>query len=41
LYGIVFVRYELHIRFLPKDMHSLFQKDHVTFYYLFDQVQVV
>jgi len=31
-------RYELHVRFLPKDLRDLFVKDHVTFYYLFDQV---
>jgi len=34
----VFTRYELHVRFLPKDKRDLFLKDHVTFYYLFDQV---
>jgi len=36
----VFARYELHIRYLPKEMHDLFEKDRVTFYYLFDQVQL-
>jgi len=36
-----FTRYELHVRFLPKDLRDLFSKDPVTFYYLFDQVQSV
>ena len=35
---VALTRYELHVRFLPKDLRDLFMKDHVTFYYLFDQV---
>ena len=32
-------RYELKVRFLPKSFQELFQRDKVTFFYLYDQVR--
>lgn len=33
------LRYELRVRYLPKTFQELYQKDKVTFYYLYDQVR--
>ena len=35
---IVFVRYELRVRYLPRSFQELYSRDKVTFYYLYDQV---
>lgn len=32
-------RYELKVRFLPKSFQELFQRDKVTFFYLYDQIR--
>ncbi|XP_076085718.1 focal adhesion kinase 1-like isoform X5 [Mytilus galloprovincialis] len=32
-------RYELRVRFLPKSFQELFQRDKVTFFYLYDQIR--
>uniref|UniRef100_A0A0B7BAE7 non-specific protein-tyrosine kinase n=1 Tax=Arion vulgaris TaxID=1028688 RepID=A0A0B7BAE7_9EUPU len=33
------LRYELRVRYMPRSFHELFQKDKVTFFYLYDQVR--
>ncbi|GFS03507.1 focal adhesion kinase 1 [Elysia marginata] len=33
------LRYELRVRYLPKTFQELYQRDKVTFYYLYDQVR--
>ena len=31
-------QYELRVRYVPRDMKELLEKDRVTFYYFYDQV---
>ena len=38
LYFNLFSRYELRVRYLPRDFHHLLAQDRVTFYYFYDQV---
>ena len=32
-------QYELRVRYVPRDMKELLEKDRVTFYYFYDQVR--
>lgn len=32
-------RHELRVRYIPTDLHQLFERDKVTFYYYYDQVR--
>ena len=32
-------RYQLRVRYFPKDLKELYTRDKVTFFYLFDQVK--
>ena len=34
-----FIRYQLRVRYFPKDLKELYTRDKVTFFYLYDQVQ--
>ncbi len=31
-------RYELKVRYIPENLNDLYEKDKVTFYYYYDQV---
>ena len=33
-------QYELRVRYVPRDMKELLEKDRVTFYYFYDQVSL-
>lgn len=33
-------RYELRIRYLPEDLHEMYDKDKVTFFFYYDQVSL-
>ena len=34
-------RYELRVRYLPKNFSDLYMRDKVTFFYLYDQVNIM
>lgn len=34
-------RYDLKVRYVPRDLNDLYERDRVTFYYYYDQVRIV